>query len=82
MKVHELMDLLKFAEPDAEVVLSRDPEGNGYMELGSVEVSTYNWDDSEAEIGLRKLTEEFKRHGFGEEDVMEDGVSCVVLWPW
>jgi hypothetical protein len=37
MKVRELIALLSTAEPDSEVILQRDSEGNGYSPLYSVD---------------------------------------------
>lgn len=83
MKVHELMERLKNADPQSEVVMSQDPEGNGYYLLGDVVVNDYVYDDSSwgVEIGLRELTDRDRQLGYGEEDLL-DGDPCVVLWPW
>lgn len=79
MKVKELLKLLKNANPDALVVLSRDSEGNGYSEMGGYS-DEYNFDEENAEIGLKKLTPALKKQGYSEED-LKDGTDAVVLWP-
>ena len=81
MKVKELIEILSKCNPDADVVLSRDEEGNGYGSLSDVSLE-YNWDgEYNAEIGLKELTPDLIKGGYEEEDTMPDGLDCVVLWP-
>lgn len=79
MLVKELLDMLKDANPDAVVVLSSDSEGNSYSELSGYS-DEYNFDEENAEIGLKKLTAELKKQGYSKEDLKE-GKDAVVLWP-
>jgi len=78
MKVSELIEILKSCNPDDVVVMSKDGEGNHYSRLHSAEMY-YRFNDGE--IGLRELSELDRSHGYSDEDIMEDGVDCVVLWP-
>lgn len=82
MKAKELIELLQRVDPETEIVVSRDSEGNGYNKLGSVNVDEYAFrpDGHEVEIGLRTLTKELERQGYSDEDVL-DGTPCVVIWP-
>ena len=81
MKVKELIEILSKCNPDADVVLSRDEEGNGYGSLSDVSLE-FNWDgEYNAEIGLKELTPDLIKAGYEEEDTMPDGYDCVVLWP-
>lgn len=81
MKVKELIERLQMCDLDADVLLSRDPEGNGYGVLHSMS-NDYNYDgEYHAEIGLKNLTQEDIDAGYSEEDTMPDGIPCVVLWP-
>ena len=80
MKVKELLSVLKDADPEALVILSSDAEGNQYHEAYSFS-HLYNFAPGHDYIGLRKLTKELQIQGYGEEDVLLDGVPCVVLWP-
>lgn len=41
MLVRDLMELLKDANPDAKVIISKDTEGNNYSPLGDVEKGHY-----------------------------------------
>ena len=34
-----------------------------------------------AKCGYAELTPELERQGYGEDDIIEGGVRCVVLWP-
>lgn len=80
MKVSELIKRLQEVDPDNIVVLSRDGEGNGYRRLAGVDTSS-RYNPEEDEVGLRELTEADRRSGYSEEDVMEEGEDCVILWP-
>jgi hypothetical protein len=77
MTVKELMAKLEEQDPDRIVVLSIDPEGNGFSPLYSVE--TYMFDSGE--IGLEELTDELAEKGYSDDDVMDHGKKAVVLWP-
>jgi len=89
MKVIELLDILKDVSQDAEVVLSKDSEGNAYHRLTEQGISinrTYNKNDGYyiEVIYEKELTEELKRHRYTEEDVLtveDGGVECIVFYP-
>lgn len=78
MKVHELIHILNELDPQATVVLLKDEEGNGFYECQYVELCAWDGDET---IGLSELTGEDIENGYTEEDVIEDGVEAVVLWP-
>jgi hypothetical protein len=70
MKLSDLLPLLQRhldKSPDIEVVMSRDPEGNGFHPLGDVEVSPYSVDYGEV------------LHPDDVDD--KDIIQVVVLWP-
>lgn len=75
MTVQELIEELQGMPLDAPVILSRDPEGNGFAELQDAVLG--GWDGFE--VGLLNLTDELHAQGYTEEDVR--GGSAVVLWP-
>lgn len=77
MKVKDLINLLRSADPDKIVVLSRDAEGNGYSPLAQCDPDA-NYKDWE--VGLAHLTEEDKKAGYTEEDLL-NGEPAVVLYP-
>jgi hypothetical protein len=78
MNKSELIKLLNDIEGDPIIVLSRDAEGNGFNKLSDIELSSY--DHSTREIGLIELTDDLRKEGYSEEDVLE-GERAVVLWP-
>ena len=78
MKVSELIELLKKCNPNEIVIMSSDGEGNYYRILGGID-KTSCWDGEN--VGLRELTDEDRKIGYSEEDVLEDGVNCVILFP-
>ena len=77
MKVKELIEILKECDPEDLIVLSKDPEGNGYKEARTYDMCRF----TEGEIGLRELDEEHKELGYEKEDVFDEGEDCIVLWP-
>jgi len=82
MTVAELISKLLGVNPDRVVVMSKDGEGNSYSPLYKTETATYVADTTwEGEIGLEELTDDLRKMGFAEEDVKENGVPALVLWP-
>ena len=82
MTVKELKELLEQCNDDDVVVVSSDEEGNSYRKLSTVSADLYACEGSyNVEIGLRKLTPSLEEEGYSEEDVLEGGSPCVVLWP-
>lgn len=78
MKAKELAEIL-LQDPERLIVLSSDEEGNDFSILHNCE--KYSYDLENRQIGLEELTEELKQEGYGEEDVVKDGVKAFVLWP-
>lgn len=78
MTVAQLIKKLQKFDQDRIVVMSSDPEGNGYSKLRDIN-GDYNYNDGE--IGLEELTKEYEDAGYGEEDIMEGGTPCVIFWP-
>lgn len=79
MKVKELIRRLKTLEQDREVILSRDEEGNGFELLRSIEPCLYDADERQSSI--EELTDEMRTLGYSEDDVLENGIPAVCLWP-
>jgi hypothetical protein len=79
MKVRKLIEQLQTIDPEREVVLSRDEEGNGFSSLEDVELMTY----LDGEVYIECLTTRHLESGFTREDMCpsDDGVPAVVLWP-
>lgn len=86
MKVSELITTLKEmldAHGDREVVLQRDPEGNGFEPLAGADDNCM-WNPDEGEVKLQKLNNELRERGFTEEDDVgdpADSVPAIVLFP-
>lgn len=72
VKVSELQRVLSAFDPDTEVIIQRDPEGNGYSPLEGVEHAWWVAEESEAcrceELGY-----------FGK--TMDTVDACIVLFP-
>lgn len=47
MKVFELIRVLQSYDPTLDIIMSRDPEGNGYAPLGSIDGDNYTFVDAE-----------------------------------
>ncbi len=79
MTVSQLIEKLSKLDSDTLVVLSIDAEGNWHEPVGYVELMGY--DETDHSVGLLELTDTLKKEGYCEEDIMEDGVKAVVLYP-
>ena len=77
MKASELIKILKNLDPDTEVVLQGDAEGNSYMSLSGYWFGGFN--EEEGEAGYLKLTDKLKKEGYTEEDIV-DGKPAIFLW--
>lgn len=69
MTVEELIRVLKQLPPDAQVVQSVDPEGNGFWRTGNV-----------AHDCLFDFADKGMLHQIGEDKQNDCGVLAVVLW--
>lgn len=88
MKVKDLIEELSKMNPEHEVIMQKDSEGNGYSPLhnlfdNSVYVPDSNWSGC---IYVDELNSELIGQGFSEEDLCpdderENGQKCVVLAP-
>ncbi len=86
MKVKELIEELSKCDPECEVILSKDAEGNSYSPADGIDDSyiykpgnRYSrelWD-------LEDLKEELEDGYLGEEEFNEIAAlpKCVILWP-
>jgi hypothetical protein len=77
MKVSELMKVLEELDPETEVVLQGDAEGNTFMSLYSYWQGGFNEEDGEA--GYLELTGQLKKQGYTEEDIIK-GKPAIMLW--
>ena len=74
MTVQDLIDLLSAEDPTAEIVISRDPEGNAYAPVGYIGQGYF---DSRA-------SEFYTEEDFFNEDYDEEephGLPAVGIWP-
>ncbi len=82
MKVWELIDILKTVHPEKEVVMSKDGEGNGYSPLADTTEMEYMAECSYyGYVGFKEITPAMELEGYGEEDLIKDGESALVLYP-
>jgi len=82
MTVKELIEELQAVDPGRLVVMSSDVEGNSHSPLCDLSTGAYAAESTWAgEYGLEKLTPEDEEAGYGEEDVLEDGVPALCLHP-
>lgn len=81
MKIKYLIESLKRCDPNREVVLAKDVEGNSFSPLYDIETGSYETENTwSVRFGIEELTDELKELGYTEEDVVK-GVPCIVLWP-
>lgn len=82
MKVKDLIKELKKVDPERLVIMARDGEGNSYTPLTGFWEGMYKPDSTySGEVGLESLSEEDKRTGWTDEDVMLDGEKAIILKP-
>ena len=67
MTVNQLIEILEKQDQNDIVLLSRDAEGNGYMEV-------VDW-------GQGLCYQDGYEYQLGEYDVRQDLKPCIVLWP-
>lgn len=79
LKVKDLINQLAQLDPDAVVIMQRDPEGNGYGPCAGAE-GNGAWDHDEDLYGYACLTPDMEKNGFSQEDLVQ-GVPAVVIWP-
>lgn len=80
MKVEELIEELEKCDPDEEVYLSIDPEGNHFRSVHEVDSNSAM--DEHGDIYLRNLTDELEELGYSELDVApDDAENVTVIWP-
>lgn len=80
MKVFELIEELQKIDPETEVYLQEDPEGNGYAELYCVD-SECVWDgEMETMYSLKWSAEDA---GMDEDEwmIIKNRERCIVLAP-
>lgn len=82
MTIKELIEALQKEDPERLVVCQKDPEGNGYSPLSEWWTGAYRAETTwSGEAGLEKLTAEDEKSGYGQEDVIKDGVKALFLVP-
>lgn len=80
MNVRELIEKLQQFPPETTVVLSNaDIVIDGVNPLRWVH-DNYTWDGDKT-AKFHKLTDELKRRGYTDDDVMPDGQPVIVLFP-
>lgn len=82
MIVKDLIKLLEKEDPNALVVIQKDPEGNYYSPLNMIDGGFYSaYSIFNGYSCLKELTPEARSLGFSEEDVDENAVSALFLVP-
>lgn len=83
MKVKELIDLLEKCDPRAEVIMQRDPEGNGYSPLSVVDGDAVYVPDTDWSGEVYSTDWSADDAAMDEEDWADlmDEPRCVVLAP-
>lgn len=82
MKVKDLINELEDCNPEEEVYLASDPEGNNFRQLYGVD-NEFGLVINERRVDgpwLRELTED-KEQYYSQEDVNENAENVVILWP-
>jgi hypothetical protein len=83
MKVRELLDALANVDLEAEIVLQRDSEGNGFSPLCGVDTDAVYKPDStwSGQVYCCSWSAEEACMTDEEWEGLKDKPRCVVLWP-
>lgn len=81
MKVKELIELLQSVDPEREVIIQKDAEGNDYSPLADAWEGSYEADSTwSGYAGIEELTPELEAQGYSDWDV-KSGVPAIMLVP-
>lgn len=81
MTVKELIEALQAQDQNRIVIVAKDAEGNGYSPLHGMWSGAYRADSTySGDAGLESLTDDDRRQGYGEGDVVE-GEPALILTP-
>jgi len=81
MNVHQLRKILNGVPGHLEVILSRDPEGNGFSPLDDVHTENCGYDRENMDLVFLELTDDLIEQGYDHSDVQRSATPCVALWP-
>lgn len=83
MKIKQLIKKLSTLDPNLEIILASDAEGNSYHELDGIDYKHcgYKKEDYEIRIGLLSLDKDAVEAGYSEEDVLTGAKPCVIFYP-
>lgn len=82
MNVKELKEIIKNMNDNDLVILSNDSEGNYFSPLSHIDLCTYKAESTyNGEIGIRELTQELIKEGYCEDDILNDSINAIVLYP-
>jgi hypothetical protein len=83
MKVKELMEVLSQFDGELPVLVSIDPDGNGFSMLEDHSLCRYEGGGYLCEVYLPddELTQELIDQGYEESDLRPDYPLGVILWP-
>lgn len=82
MKVRELIEALKNLDPETQVVMAQDPEGNGYYKLSDLDEGTVSPD----ELSQYFIDTYYSNQHTDEQCCLEPGEregfpKVICLWP-
>ncbi len=82
MTVAELIEQLSQQDPARLVICQKDSESNSYSPLSDMWTGAYRAETTwYGEAGHEFLTDEDRENGYGDEDIITDGVSALFLCP-
>lgn len=82
MKVKELIKQLEELDPELDILIQEDREGNGYRPLRGVDGDNTGYNSEtchyDIEVGILKLTPDLEEMGYSEEDIQPK--PCAILY--
>jgi hypothetical protein len=81
MNVQQLIEILQDLDPTAEVIISRDPEGNGYSPA-SEHLGEGHFHTKDAEFYSDEDLDYLEADAEDEKQkISNDCIPCVCIWP-
>lgn len=82
MNVKELIDMLKKEDPEKEIILQSDPEGNSFSPVSRIDGDcVYDCDDHDKVYSLKWTAEDADMDEDEWEEFKKEQEQCVVFVP-
>jgi hypothetical protein len=81
MKIHELITELQKLDPNLEVLIAKDAEGNGFSKLETIDSGGHHFDPEDTDQIWHDDDQDDDCADGDECKAPPDAVPCIILWP-